>query len=139
MVLPGLYAHALDQHKIGSIFLGAAGLFLLLAAMLGLATADRAQGTRASSVLLVMLGTMAGLPAMLAVPFALSLPDTGFFNAWWEMVSCITTTGASLYAPDLLPAPLHLWRSLVGWLGGLFMLVAAIALLAPCGSAGLRS
>ncbi|WP_288951043.1 potassium transporter TrkG [uncultured Paracoccus sp.] len=131
MVLPGLYAHALDQHKIGSTFLGAAGLFLLLAAMLGLATADRAQGTRASSVLLVMLGTMAGLPAMLAVPFALSLPDTGFFNAWWEMVSCITTTGASLYAPDLLPAPLHLWRSLVGWLGGLFMLVAAIALLAP--------
>ncbi|MDQ7263916.1 TrkH family potassium uptake protein [Paracoccus sp. PS-1] len=131
MVLPGLYAHAQDSHKIGSIFLGAAGLFVLLAAILGIATAGTPEGPRARSVLLTMLGTMALLPAMLAVPFALALPDTGFFNAWWEMISCLTTTGASLYSPELLPAPLHLWRALVGWLGGLFMLVAAIALLAP--------
>ncbi|SIQ78788.1 trk system potassium uptake protein TrkH [Paracoccus thiocyanatus] len=131
MVWPGLYAHALDQHKIGSIFLGSAGLFAILAAMLGIATADRPEAPRALSVLLTMLGTMALLPAMLAVPFVLSQPDTGFFNAWWEMTSSITATGASLYAADLLPAPLHLWRAIVGWLGGLFMLVAAIALLAP--------
>lgn len=131
MVVPGLYAHALDSHKIGSIFLGAAGLFVILAAILGLATADRPEGPRARSVLLTMLGTMVLLPAMLAVPFAMALPDTGFFNAWWEMISCLTTTGATLYSADLLPAPLHLWRAMVGWLGGLFMLVAAIALLAP--------
>ncbi|MEF9603259.1 TrkH family potassium uptake protein [Paracoccus sp. PXZ] len=131
MVLPGLYAHALESHKIGSIFLGAAGLFVILAAILGLATAGRPEGPRARSVLLTMLGTMALLPAMLAAPFAMALPDTGFFNAWWEMISCLTTTGASLYSADLLPAPLHLWRAIVGWLGGLFMLVAAIALLAP--------
>ncbi|WP_313350469.1 potassium transporter TrkG [Paracoccus sp. (in: a-proteobacteria)] len=131
MVLPGLYAHALESHKIGSIFLGAAGLFVILAAILGLATANRPEGSQSRSVLLTMLGTMVLLPAMLAVPFALALPDTGFFNAWWEMISCLTTTGASLYSADLLPAPLHLWRALVGWMGGLFMLVAAIALLAP--------
>ncbi|QRZ14833.1 TrkH family potassium uptake protein [Paracoccus methylovorus] len=131
MALPGLYAHALESHKIGSIFLGAAGLFVILAAILGLATANRPEGSQSRSVLLTMLGTMVLLPAMLAVPFALALPDTGFFNAWWEMISCLTTTGASLYSADLLPAPLHLWRALVGWMGGLFMLVAAIALLAP--------
>lgn len=131
MALPGLYAHALESHKIGSIFLGAAGLFVILAAILGLATTNRPEGSQSRSVLLTMLGTMVLLPAMLAVPFALALPDTGFFNAWWEMISCLTTTGASLYSADLLPAPLHLWRALVGWMGGLFMLVAAIALLAP--------
>ncbi|WP_062561187.1 TrkH family potassium uptake protein [Paracoccus aminovorans] len=131
MVLPGLYAHATDQHKIGSIFLGCAGLVVLLSAILGLATAERPAGPQARSVLLAMLGTMAVLPAALAVPFALALPDTGFFNAWWEMISCLTTTGASLYAADLLAPPLHLWRALVGWMGGLFMLIAAVALLAP--------
>lgn len=131
MVLPGLYAHAQDLHKIGSIFLGCAGLFLLLSVILALSTADEPEGPRARSVLLTMLGTMALLPAMLAVPFAFSLPDTGFFNAWWEMVSCLTTTGASLYSAELLAPPLHLWRALVGWMGGLFMLVAAVALLAP--------
>ena len=131
MVLPGLYAHAQDLHKIGSIFLGCAGLFFLLSVILALSTADEPEGPRARSVLLTMLGTMAILPAMLAVPFSLALPDTGFFNAWWEMVSCLTTTGASLYSAELLAPPLHLWRAMVGWMGGLFMLVAAVALLAP--------
>lgn len=46
MVVPGLYAHAMDQHKIGSIFLGCAGLFLLLAAITGLVTADEPDGPR---------------------------------------------------------------------------------------------
>ena len=40
MVLPGLYAHAQNLHKIGSIFLGAAGLFFLLSVILALATAN---------------------------------------------------------------------------------------------------
>ena len=81
MIVPGLYAHAQDLHKIGSIFLGCAGLFFLLSVILALSTADEPEGPRARSVLLTMLGTMAVLPAMLAAPFAFSLPDTGFFNA----------------------------------------------------------
>lgn len=127
----GFYAHALDQHRLGSIFLGASGLFLILCAVLGLATADRPEQSRPRSVLLTMLGAMTVGPAVMAVPFVLALPDTGFFNAWWEMISCLTTTGATLYSAELLPAPLHLWRATAGWLGGLFMLVAAVSLLAP--------
>lgn len=131
MIVPGLYAHAIEQHHIGAIFLSCAGLFLVLAALIGIATAGKPDLSRARSVLLTMLGAMTLLPAMMAVPFVLSLPDTGFFNAWWEMISCLTTTGATLYAADLLPLPLHLWRATVGWLGGVFILVAAVALLAP--------
>jgi trk system potassium uptake protein TrkH len=78
-----------------------------------------------------MLGTFGCCRWMLAVPLALALPDTGFYNAWWEMVSCLTTTGATLYAADMLVPPLHLWRALVGWMGGLFILVTAVAILAP--------
>lgn len=47
------------------------------------------------------------------------------------MVSALTTTGATLYEPERLAPSLHLWRALVGWLGGFFMLVMAIAVLAP--------
>ncbi|MTH33929.1 TrkH family potassium uptake protein [Paracoccus limosus] len=127
----GFYAHALDQHHLGAIFLGCSGLFLILTAILGLATADRAEQSRPRSVLLTMLGAMTLVPAVMAVPFVLALPDTGIFNAWWEMISCLTTTGATLYSAELLPAPLHLWRATAGWLGGLFILVAAVSLLAP--------
>jgi trk system potassium uptake protein TrkH len=59
------------------------------------------------------------------------VPDTGLVNSWWEMVSSFTTTGASLYDPERLPVSLHLWRALVGWMGGFFILVMAIAVLAP--------
>lgn len=47
------------------------------------------------------------------------------------MLSCLTTTGASLYAAELVAPTLHLWRGILGWLGGLFILTAAIALMAP--------
>lgn len=53
------------------------------------------------------------------------------------MVSAITTTGATMFDdPDRLNGTLHLWRSLVGWLGGLLMWVAASAILAPLNLGG---
>lgn len=132
MMLPASYAVIIDEHAIARNFFYAGLMFLMLTALVGLASAaGQRSGPRARGDLLTMLAVMAVLPLMLAVPFAESLPDTGLFNAWWEMVSALTTTGASLYSADLLPAPLHLWRSLVGWMGGLFILVAAVAILAP--------
>ena len=52
------------------------------------------------------------------------------------MVSSLTTTGATLFDPARLPASVHLWRALVGWMGGFFMLVTAIAILAPLNLGG---
>ena len=80
---------------------------------------------------LLQYGGMTGLPLMFAVPFNESVPDTGLLNAWWEMVSSLTTTGATLYAPERLAPTLHLWRAQVGWMGGFFILVMAISVLAP--------
>ena len=131
MLVPGAYASALGDQRIATAFFLCAGLFSLLIGLIGLATINWPEAPRTRTVLLTMIGTMTLLPAMLAVPFLTAQPDTGFLNAWWEMVSSLTTTGATLYSGELLPDPLHLWRGLVGWLGGLFMLVAAVALLAP--------
>ena len=131
MMIPAAYASVTNHDAIARNFFYSGLLFLILAGILGIATVANPAGQRARSMLLTMVATMGLLPLMLAVPFSESVPDTGLFNAWWEMVSSLTTTGASLYSADLLPLPLHLWRALVGWMGGLFMLVAAIAILAP--------
>lgn len=131
MMIPAAYATSINLDAIAQNFFYSGLLFLVLAGMIAIATASNPSGQRARSMLLTIISTMAVLPVMLAVPFSESLPDTGLFNAWWEMVSSLTTTGASLYSADLLPTPLHLWRALVGWMGGLFMLVSAIAILAP--------
>ena len=76
------------------------------------------------------------LPLFLAVPFHDAVQTTSFLNAYFEMVSALTTTGATLFAPERLSESLHLWRALVGWLGGLIMWVAAAAILAPLNLGG---
>lgn len=131
MLVPASYASVMNEDAIARNFFYSALLVLTLSGMIGMATMANRQRRGARDTLLSMLAAMALLPLILAVPFAESLPDTGLFNAWWEMVSSLTTTGASLYSADLLPTPLHLWRATVGWMGGFFMLVAAIAILAP--------
>ena len=53
------------------------------------------------------------------------------------MLSCLTTTGATLFdRPQAVAEPLHLWRALVGWMGGLMVLVTAFAILAPLNLGG---
>ncbi|WBU53541.1 potassium transporter TrkG [Paracoccus sp. SCSIO 75233] len=132
MLVPAAYAAATAWYEIARSFLFSSVLMLVLTALLGAATAGgRRPGPHGRSVLATMLGVLGVLPIALGLPLAMVLPDTGIFNAWWEMVSCLTTTGASLYAADMLAPPIHLWRALVGWLGGLFILVSAVAVLSP--------
>ena len=133
MLIPASYAAATHYHGLSRIFLFNAVLLLVLAALLGVATMAQktASGPHGRTVLATMLGMFGVLPLALGMPLAMALPDTGIYNAWWEMVSCLTTTGATLYAADMLAPPLHLWRAMVGWMGGLFILVTAAAILAP--------
>ncbi|TQS73981.1 TrkH family potassium uptake protein [Rhodobacteraceae bacterium] len=131
MYVPAFHALSLRQHFVARPFFYSGTLLLFLSVMLALATAANKRRARERSTLLTMLAAFTALPLVLAIPFHEALPDTSLFNAWWEMVSCFTTTGGSLYAPSRLPPSLHLWRALVGWMGGYFMLVMAIAVLAP--------
>ena len=71
------------------------------------------------------------------MPFYESVGNTTFLNAYVEMVSAITTTGATVYDdPARLNDTQHLWRAQVGWMGGLTMWIAASAILAPLNLGG---
>lgn len=136
MLVPAAHAAAIRDWHTGRAFLFPALLFLMLTGMVGMASVGGRVTQPARSHLLALLGTFTLLPMMLAVPFAEAVRNTGYYNAWWEMVSSLTTTGASLFDPQRLPASAHLWRALVGWLGGFFMLVAGISILAPMNLGG---
>lgn len=132
MYLPATHAMITHRHAIARSFFYSGTLFLLLSALVAIAGAANPRARRSARAnLLTLLGTFLLLPVMLALPFDLAVHDTGYFNSWWEMVSALTTTGGSLYSPDRLSGTLHLWRGLVAWMGGFFMLVSAIAILAP--------
>jgi trk system potassium uptake protein TrkH len=132
MLLPAAHALAQGEERISrTFFYGAIG-FTMVAAMIGISTSGHRIANPARSQLASLAGAYLVLPIMLAIPFHQAIRDTTFFNAWFEMVSCLTTTGATVYdSPGRLDPSLHLWRVLVGWLGGLLVLVGAAAILAP--------
>jgi trk system potassium uptake protein TrkH len=99
--------------------------------------ARRGSRTRrpARSQLLVLPGVFAALPLMLAVPYA-EATGLPLLTSYAEMVSSLTTTGLTYTDPALVVAPGHLWRAILGWLGGLFVWTAAAAILAPMNLGG---
>ncbi|PPB81552.1 trk system potassium uptake protein TrkH [Albidovulum inexpectatum] len=136
MLVPAIHAFLLRDYSVSRAFLYSALIFLILTAMIAIASVGNRPRQPARDQLLTLLGAYAGLPLILAVPFSEAIPDTHFTSAWWEMISSLTTTGASLYAPDRLEPSLHLWRAMVGWMGGFFVLVTAVAILAPMNLGG---
>lgn len=131
MLVPAMVALTQDDFTTARPFGYAALLFLLFAIVLGFATATTQTGTGIRQLLVVLLVGFLGLPAMLAVPFAEAVPNTRFINVYFEMVSSLTTTGATVFDPERLPMAIHIWRGLVAWLGGFMMWIVAFALLAP--------
>ncbi len=137
MLIPALHAAALEDWQDARSFLWSSLIFLALAAMIGVALAGRVPRRQARSHLLALLGAYTLLTAMLAVPFYEAVGDTRFLNAWFEMIASLTTTGATLYDdPTRLSDSVHLWRALVGWMGGFLVWVAAIAIMAPLNLGG---
>ncbi|MEE9428650.1 MAG: potassium transporter TrkG [Paracoccaceae bacterium] len=137
MYLPAAHAAVVQDYGTMRAFFQAANMFAILTIVLGIATSNRTINRPGRSYLLALMAAFVALPLMLAVPFSLAVPDTAYLNAYVEMVSDFSTTGLTLFDDPLrLPPSVHLWRALVGWMGGLFILVAAVAILAPMNLGG---
>lgn len=132
MFVPAAYALVRNNHPASQSFLYSGLLGLICVTLIALALGGRVPRYGALVQLLSLFFAFAILPVFLAVPLHDALQTTSFLNAYFDMVSAITTTGAELFPdPSRLSAPLHLWRAQVGWMGGMLMWIAASAILAP--------
>ncbi|SHE43673.1 trk system potassium uptake protein TrkH [Ruegeria intermedia] len=137
MWIPAIYALALNDHHTSQSFFYSGVIGVFLVSIIGLALSNRRPRRGTLGQLAVLLATLTVLPVFLAVPMHDALGNTRFLNAYFDMVSAVTTTGADLFSdPGRLSAPVHLWRALVGWMGGLLMWVSAAAILAPLSLGG---
>ena len=137
MYLPAAHALVRGHMPVSRSFFYAGTLFLILSAMIGIATAHRRRSDLARAHLAAVVAAYLIMPLMFAIPFRWAVPDTTFLNAWFEMLSCFTTTGATVYeGAERLPDTLHLWRAFVGWMGGFFVLLSALAIMAPMNLGG---
>jgi trk system potassium uptake protein TrkH len=70
------------------------------------------------------------LAVFASLPFAWSNLNLSFTDAFFEAMSGLTTTGATvLTGPQLAPVGILLWRGILQWLGGIGIIVMAVALL----------
>lgn len=139
MLVPAGYAFAHRDFPVGRAFAYATLIFSILTGVIGLATGNRQPRDARHSHLKALVGAYLVLPLMLAVPLNEAVRDTSFVNAWFEMLSSFTTTGATVYEmPGRLSDALHLWRALVGWLGGFFILLMGVAVLLPMNLGGME-
>ncbi|MGH8261053.1 MAG: TrkH family potassium uptake protein [Steroidobacteraceae bacterium] len=88
--------------------------------------------------LLVTLGWVL-ISAAATIPLLLVLPGLSFTRAFFETMSGLTSTGATvLTGLDHLPPSINLWRHTLEWCGGLGMIVLAVAVLPLLGVGGMQ-
>ena len=78
-----------------------------------------------------------GFAAISALPFYLYFPNISYTDAFFEAVSGLTTTGATVMSSlDTLAPSLNFWRHMMNWLGGMGIIVLAVAILPMLGVGG---
>ena len=91
--------------------------------------------TRDGFLLVALVWTV--LPAFATLPLLIHMPDLSFTDAYFETVAALTTTGSTVLSGlDRLPPSINLWRCELQWLGGMGIIVLAVAILPLLGIGG---
>ncbi|KAF0220331.1 MAG: trk system potassium uptake protein [Rhodospirillaceae bacterium] len=121
-------------------FLASAGITLV--AGLGLVLGTRNDSRKPLSIRQAYLAAGLGwlVPCLFAaLPFSLSSLDLSATDAFFEATSGITTTGSTVLGGlDKLAPGLLLWRGLLQWLGGIGIIVMALAVLPVLNIGGMQ-
>ncbi|HET9663872.1 MAG TPA: potassium transporter TrkG [Burkholderiales bacterium] len=87
-------------------------------------------------ILLVVI-VWSGGALFASVPLLLAISGLSFTDAYFEAISGLTATGATVLTNlDLLPASVNVWRAELQWLGGMGVIVLVVAILPMLGVGG---
>ena len=129
MLFPA-FADMLANNPDWSVFITGLGLTTMVGLMLFLS--NRGMGARLTMREAFLLTTLAWiiLPAFAALPLAFSDLGLSFTDAYFEAMSGLTTTGSTVISGlDNAPPGILLWRAILQWLGGIGIIVMAVAIL----------
>ncbi len=129
MMLPAIIDLAADNED-WIVFAGAGSLTLAFGLALFTANRGAPKGLSTRQALLMTVVSWIALVAFGAIPFLWSGVVDSYTDAFFESMSGITTTGATVITGlDNAPPGILFWRGLMQWLGGLGIIVMAIAVL----------
>src|SRR5712692_8417206 len=122
---------ARDAYEVAVLVTFASGVVLWIATR-----SSRAElQTRDGFLLVTLVWTV--LPAFAALPLMIHMPGLKFTDAYFETVAALTTTGSTVLSGlDRLPPSINFWRCELQWLGGMGIIVLAVAILPLLGVGG---
>ena len=129
MIIPAV-VDAVAGHPEWQVFAMSAGVTMFVG--VAMALTSRAGGTSFTVRQAFVMTTLSwvSITVFAALPFAFSELDMSFTDAFFEAMSGITTTGSTVITGlDSAPPGILLWRALLQWLGGIGIIVMAIAVM----------
>jgi len=79
------------------------------------------------------------MAAIATLPLLLVIDGLSFTDAFFETMSGLTTTGATVLSGlDKLPPSINIWRHELNWVGGMGIIVLAVAILPLLGVGGMQ-
>ena len=138
MVLPVLVDLAAGNPD-WQVFLASAALTLFVGITLVLGFRVRRFRLTVRETFILTTVSWAAITAFASLPFAFSSLGLSAADAYFEAMSGLTATGSTVIAGlDRAPPGLLLWRALLQWLGGIGIIVMAVAILPMLGVGGMQ-
>jgi len=130
MIAPALidaYSHPPDWRA----FAASAALTTAIGVGLSIASKhDLSDGMTLQQAFVMTVAAWLVLPIFGSLPFMFGALDITFTDAFFEVMSGITTTGSTVLSGlDQMPPGVLLWRALLQWFGGIGIIVFAVAFL----------
>ena len=111
----------------------------LVGGALATATYSPVPDIRARGAFVLTVFSWIVLALLASIPFLLDPVRLSFTDALFEATSGITTTGATvLTGLDDMPKGILLWRAMLQWIGGIGIIVTAMAVLPMLGVGGMQ-
>ena len=130
-MLPSFAADVIAGNGHWPVFLESAILTTLTGGLMAVACANGVSaGLTVRQTFLLTSTIWITLPLFGAIPFMIGATNNGFTDAYFEAMSGLTTTGATVLGGlEALPAGIKLWRGTLQWLGGIGIIVVAMVFL----------
>jgi trk system potassium uptake protein TrkH len=137
-LLPAVAAVIYDDGQL--VDFAVAALFCLgVGAAIWAATRSHKRELRSRDGFLLVTFAWILMSAIATVPLLIAIPGLSFTDAFFETMSGLSTTGATvLVGIEHLPPSINLWRHALNWYGGMGIIVLVVAILPLLGVGGMQ-
>lgn len=121
----------------GGSFVGAIVATIAVGAVLWIVTRSGNKELQPRDGFLLVSLVWTVLPVFATIPLLLQIGGLTFTDAYFEAVSGMTTTGSTILSDiEALPPSVNFWRCQLQWMGGMGIIVLAVAVLPLLGIGG---